>query len=148
MAVKKKRPVGRPRKVVNLELLRELASVQCTDTEIAASLHINIDTLHDNYSDIIQEYREAGKQSLRRAQWKKAVEDGNPTMLIWCGKFHLGQKEEINFTGTETDVRTLLEKWEVTAKKKSAFQREKERREREETGESSVTHEESSLPKA
>jgi hypothetical protein len=135
MAAKKKRPVGRPHKVINIQELKDLASVQCTNTEIAAALHINIDTLHDNYSDLIKEYREAGKQSLRRAQWKKAVEDGNPTMLIWCGKFHLDQKEEINFTGTETDVRTLLEKWEVTAKKKTHFQLMQEKKKAEEAGE-------------
>ena len=118
MVVKKKRPMGRPRKIVgvDLEKLKDLCSIQCTNTEIAAIMHVDMDTLTNTYSEIIREAREAGKQSLRRAQWKKAVEDGNPTMLIWCGKFHLGQKEEISFTGTETDVRTLLEKWEVTAK--------------------------------
>jgi hypothetical protein len=88
--------------------------------EIAAVMKCSVDTLENRYSEVIKIGREEGKQSLRRAQWKKALE-GNPAMLIWLGKFYLGQKEEINFTSSEPDVRALLEKWEVTAKKKSDF---------------------------
>lgn len=133
--MKKKNLGGRPKTEINLKELKDLASVQCTDNEIAAVMGVSVDTLARRYADVIKRARESGKQSLRRAQWKKAVEDGNPTMLIWCGKFHLGQKEEINFTGTETDVRTLLEKWEVTAKKKTHFQLMQDRKKAEEAGE-------------
>ena len=59
--------------------------------------------------------------SLRRAQWNKAVKEGNPALLIWLGKFYLSQKEELSFSSSEPDVRALLEKWEVTAKKKADF---------------------------
>lgn len=33
-------------------------------------------------------------QELRTAQYKTAVEDRNPTMLIWMGKQYLGQKDK------------------------------------------------------
>ena len=112
---------GRPKKELDAEQIRELASIQCTDSEIAAVMRVHVDTIRDNYSTIIKEGREDGKKSLRRAQFKKALE-GNPAMLIWLGKFYLGQKEEINFTSSEPDVRALLEKWEVTAKKKGSYQ--------------------------
>jgi hypothetical protein len=110
---------GRPKKELDVDILRELANIQCTDTEIAAVMRCDVATLK-NFSEIIKEGRDEGKTSLRRAQFKKALE-GNPAMLIWLGKFYLGQKEEINFTSSEPDVRALLEKWEVTAKKKSDF---------------------------
>ena len=113
-------PAGRPRKELDEEQIKELASIQCTDTEIAAVMRCSVDTLSRNYADLIQEGREHGKSSLRRAQFKKALE-GNPAMLIWLGKFYLGQKEEITFTSSEPEVRQLLERWEVTAKKKADF---------------------------
>ena len=134
MARKNKGKVDKRRKPLDEEKLKELATIQCTNIEIAAIMGVNVDTLHDNYSDLLKTAREAGHSTLRRAQWKKAVEDGNPAMLIWCGKFFLGQKEEINFTGTQTDVRTLLERWEVTAKKKSFHQIRREKEEREKNG--------------
>jgi len=113
-------PAGRPKKELDAEQIKELALIQCTDSEIAAVMRVNVDTIRDNYSAIIKEGREHGKSSLRRAQFKKALE-GNPAMLIWLGKFYLGQKEEITFTSSEPEVRQLLERWEVTAKKKADF---------------------------
>jgi len=112
--------MGRPKKELDEEQIRELASIQCTNGEIAAVMRCNVDTLHDRFSDVIKDAREAGKTSLRRAQFKKAME-GNPALLIWLGKFYLGQKEEINFTSNEPDVKALLEKWDITVKKKSDF---------------------------
>jgi hypothetical protein len=83
-------------------------------------MRVSVDTITRNYAEMIKEGREHGKSSLRRAQYKLAL-TGNAQMLIWLGRFYLGQKEEINFTSSEPDVRALLEKWEVSAKKKSEF---------------------------
>ena len=116
----KARPVGRPKKELDVEQIRELATIQCTDGEIAAVMRVSVDTITRNYAEMIKEGREHGKSSLRRAQYKLALA-GNAQMLIWLGRFYLGQKEEINFTSSEPDVRALLEKWEVSAKKKSEF---------------------------
>lgn len=116
----KARPVGRPKKELDVEQIRELAMIQCTDGEIAAVMRVSVDTITRNYAEMIKEGRENGKSSLRRAQYKLAL-TGNAQMLIWLGRFYLGQKEEINFTSSEPDVRALLEKWEVSAKKKSEF---------------------------
>ena len=116
----KARPVGRPKKELDVEQIRELATIQCTDGEIAAVMRVSVDTITRTYAEMIKEGREHGKSSLRRAQYKLALA-GNAQMLIWLGRFYLGQKEEINFTSSEPDVRALLEKWEVSAKKKSEF---------------------------
>lgn len=110
------------KKKLDKKLIVELAHIQCTNSEIAAIVGCNIDTLHDRFSEVIAQAREAGHESLRRAQWKKAVHEGNPSLLMWLGRFYLKQREEMTFTSTEPEVRALLEKWEVVATKKSFSQ--------------------------
>jgi len=110
------------RHLIDPEIVRELASIQCTMGEIAAVVRCSVDTLERNFAEIIKSGREVGKESLRRAQWKKAVQEGNPALLIWLGRFYLQQREEMTFNSTEPEVRALLEKWNVVATKKSSFQ--------------------------
>jgi transposase-like protein len=91
---------GRPRFDFSdkIRLVRNLASIQCTDEEIAAGIGCSQDTLargrkRDQELDAaIIEGRANGRMSLRRAQYQKAM-DGNPAMLIWLGKQVLGQRE-------------------------------------------------------
>ncbi len=85
---------------LDYETIRKLASIGCTDREIAAV----IDYTHEwvckrkkkdaELAAAIEKGREAGKASLRRVQWQKAQE-GNPTMLIWLGKQMLGQRDRV-----------------------------------------------------
>lgn len=112
-----KRKRGRPKKQLDVRLLFELAKIQCTNPEICAVMRISPNVLYDDrYIEIVKSGRESGKMSLRRAQWRKAVEEGNPQMLIFLGKFYLGQKEELILNSTEPEVRELLRKWDITAK--------------------------------
>ena len=91
---------GRPRFKFSdkLSLVRKLASIQCTDEEIAAGIGCSQDTLargrkrEPDLDAAILEGRANGRMSLRRAQYQKAM-DGNPAMLIWLGKQVLGQRE-------------------------------------------------------
>lgn len=89
-------PAGRPRKQLNENQIFELASIHCTDNEMAAVLDCDVDTLRDNYSAIIQKGRETGKMSLRRAQFKIALSNDKNAlgMLIWLGKQLLEQHEK------------------------------------------------------
>lgn len=88
--------------------VRDLAMIQCTMGEIAACCRCSVDTLERHFADVIKEGYELGKESLRRAQVKKAME-GNPTMLIWCGKHILKQREVIEIDSNKiTDVQTVL----------------------------------------
>lgn len=114
--------MARPKIELDKRQIKELAKIQCTMTEVAAVMGCSVDTLERNYAEIIKIGRECGKESLRKAQWKKAVVEGHPSMLIWLGKFYLGQKEEFALTSSEPEVRQLLEKWDVTAKKKCNYQ--------------------------
>ena len=94
---------GRPRFDFSdkLPLVRKLASIQCTDEEIAAGIGCSQDTLargrkrEPDLDAAILEGRANGRMSLRRAQYQRAM-DGNPAMLIWLGKQILGQRERVD----------------------------------------------------
>jgi len=90
-----KNPVGRPRFVIDMETVRKLASIQCTQEEIAAFLGCSVDTLQRNeeFCGVYKKAIESGKSSLRRLQWK-AAEKGNTSMLIWLGKQYLAQRDQ------------------------------------------------------
>lgn len=113
-----KHPGGRPRMELDERQIRELASIQCTLGEIASVMGCHVDTIRDRFSTIINEAREGGKSSLRRAQWNKAVKDGNPSMLIWLGKHYLDQNDEIKLSATqEPEVKKLMNKLEWLGRK-------------------------------
>lgn len=84
---------GRPKLELNEQDIENLASIQCTDEEIAAVLGCSSDTLTRNYAEALQRGKAKGRASLRRRQWK-ASQDGNATLLIWLGKQILGQRDQ------------------------------------------------------
>jgi len=92
----KKKANGRPKKVIDYELVERLSMIQCTQEEIAGSLKISVRTLQRNekFCRIYKNGIENGKKSLRRMQWDAAGK-GNTTMLIWLGKQYLGQREPV-----------------------------------------------------
>ncbi len=114
---------GRPQKEINWDTFEQLCKIQCTQSEIASVLCLNVDTVHDRavkhykmpYSEIFKRFSEDGKSSLRRAQFKAAL-GGNVTMLIWLGKIVLGQRdvdiEEANkkTVGVLQNIRELITK--------------------------------------
>lgn len=102
MATEAKRGRGRPRKQLDEKLIFELAMIGCTRREIATIVGCNVDTLCDNFSDVLQKGDDEGRRSLRRMQWK-AAEEGNVTAQIWLGKNRLGQSDKIE-SKNETTV--------------------------------------------
>jgi hypothetical protein len=102
---------GRKRLELDERQIQSLAEIQCTMVEIASVMGCSVDTLERRYAGVIKNGRESGKSSLRRMQYKKAME-GNPTMLIWLGKHYLEQKEEVRLSTNEPEVRRLLNQWE------------------------------------
>ena len=113
---------GRPKMILSeagVETIKSLASIQCTDEEIASVLGCSVDLLtNKNNRDVFTEAKEAGqysgKASLRRMQFKTA-EAGNATMQIWLGKQYLGQKDEQELAISNTDAQNqfaeVLEIW-------------------------------------
>jgi hypothetical protein len=90
---------GRPRAEINIEQVKTLAGLNCTEQEIAAVLGITHRTWirHKKQDPELEEMVEQGKltgnASLRRTQWQTAM-DGNVTMQIWLGKNRLGQSDK------------------------------------------------------
>lgn len=91
--------VAPTRVAIDLETLKDAASIGCTYDEISVLLHISPSTF-DRYvrdsqlvRDALEEGRAMGRGKLRRMQWHEA-EKGNPTMLIWLGKQLLGQRDK------------------------------------------------------
>ena len=118
--------MGRPRKDIDWKQFEELCKIQCTEEEICSVLGICVDTLNlrceeqygegNTFSKVFAEKRQDGKSSLRRAQWKSAIEGNNTAMQIFLGKNMLGQadKQEIdtNASGSiEVVFSSDLEKW-------------------------------------
>ena len=95
---------GRPRIIVDLEILKNLASIGCPTYEIASVMGVSARTLKRNYADIIEQFREKGKASLRKKMWDKAVKKDNTNMQIWLSKNYLGMKDR---TQTESVVEPL-----------------------------------------
>lgn len=95
--------VGRPRNEYTPDQERaveQAARVNCTYEEIADISGIPIGTLHRHFGTTIERIRNDSKESLRRAQFKAAIE-GNPTMLIWLGKQWLKQKDKHEYSGPD-----------------------------------------------
>ena len=100
----KRQGAGRPKIVVDIEILKNLASIGCPDYEIASVLNISAKTLKRNYADIVEQFKEKGKATLRKKMWDKAVKKDNTHMQIWLSKNYLGMKDR---TQTETVVEPL-----------------------------------------
>ena len=101
--------------VIDWKEFEKLCWFQCTEQEIADWFGCGMDTLESRikeyyngltFSEVFRQKKGTGKISLRRAQFQKAVKDGNVTMQIWLGKQMLGQKDkqEIEHTVIGIDV--------------------------------------------
>lgn len=105
---KKSKKVGRPLFdfTGKIDVIRQLASIQCTDEEIAAAVGCSQDTLargrkrDADLDEAILTGRANGRMSLRRAQYKRAM-GGNAAMLIWLGKQVLGQKDNVDISSSD-----------------------------------------------
>ena len=93
--------------------LEDMAQIHCTGEEMASIIGVDYDTLNArirekyecSFSDWYKIHSDGGKMCLRRAQFKKAVKDGNVPMLIWLGKQWLGQTDKIeNESGTQITI--------------------------------------------
>ena len=84
---------GRKKFQIDETQLRKLATMQATYKELGAFFECNPDTIENHYRHVIDECRENGKLSLRRAQFRKAIDDGDGKMMIWLGKQYLKQKD-------------------------------------------------------
>ena len=99
---------GRPKIQIDYDAVRKLSNIQCTQEEIASFLGISVRTLQrdEEFCRVYKIGQDNGKMSLRRMQWKLA--EKNPSMAIWLGKQHLGQKDNIDVNGEQTARVTIV----------------------------------------
>lgn len=90
--------MARPKKDIDPKQVEALASILCTDEEIADVLKCSSDTLTRRFRAELDQGRNMGRASLRRQQWEQA-KHGNATMLVWLGKQWLGQRDK-----TDTEI--------------------------------------------
>lgn len=95
--------VGRNKVPVCPDEVETLASVGCTDRDIARHFGIKEDTLRRSFADYLAKGRHQLQLRLRQKQLQVALE-GNVVMLIFLGKVYLQQNE--NGLGTD-EVRAL-----------------------------------------
>lgn len=90
-----------------LELIASHARIQCTDVEFAAALQVSLDYWKAFKADFpevqqaIDNNRGTGKISLRRKQWKMALEDGHWGAIQHLSKHALGEHDkaaDVNIT--------------------------------------------------
>ena len=108
---------GRPKKEIDYNLVADLASIQCTQQEIANILDISVRTLQkdEQFLRIYKKGMEFGKKSLRREMYKKAM-NGNVTMLIWLSKQYLGMREPKQEINLDTNREVIEQIQELTDK--------------------------------
>lgn len=97
---------GRPPKQIDLNQVKQLAALQCTDSEICSVLGVSQDTFarrkaDPEFAQAIVDGKEMGKVSLRRMQWNMAK--GNATLLIWLGKNYLNQRDSFDDESRDKD---------------------------------------------
>ena len=94
---------GRPRKPIKLsgEQIEQLASIGCTDEEIANLADVSELTLRRYFQPQLKKGRSMLRVRLRRQQIKMALDDNNVTMAIWLGKQYLGQRDRHEVSGDE-----------------------------------------------
>ena len=107
-----------PRKEIDYVVVEKLASIQCTQEEIANFLEMSVRTLQrdEEFCRIYKKGQDNGKMSLRRYQFKLA--EKNTAMAIFLGKQYLGQRDVIETDNTHeiSKVEELLSKIEKEAK--------------------------------
>jgi hypothetical protein len=97
---------------INLGDLEKLASMQCTDEEIAAWFGVSTRTIERRrksrvFADVIERGKAKGRISLRRSQLK-ILDQGSAVMGIFLGKNYLNQADSMDGSGGGTNVLIVL----------------------------------------
>lgn len=98
---------GRPPLKLCKKDVHDLAQVGLTDEEISNILDCSPDTLTRRFSGSLIKGRGDLRQSLKRVQIAKALA-GDNTMLIWCGKQYMGQRDSRQEVEHKGDVAILV----------------------------------------
>jgi hypothetical protein len=103
------------RAAIDPDQVYELAKIHCTLKEMASILFTSVSVLETHFSDIIEMGLDEGNKSLRRAQYDRALA-GSVPLLIWLGRIWLHQREEVNISSVEPEVKALMRKFDSLAR--------------------------------
>jgi hypothetical protein len=99
---------------IDLNLIRQLAMLQCSKAEIASILGIGIGAV-EQFEETWQEFADAldqgyaeTKRNIRRVQLDMAL-SGSVPMLIWLGKQYLGQSDQ-HKVESKTEINITVQK--------------------------------------
>jgi hypothetical protein len=109
---KQKGKAGRPKIVIDWDLVQKLSHIQCTQAEIATAVGVSVDTLHRHpeFAEAHKRGAEGGRKSIRRMQFESATK-GSIAMQIWLGKQYLGQRDNLDQrVNTELQIRADFSK--------------------------------------
>ena len=101
--------VGRPKAEVDVEILKNLASIGCPPYEIASVMNVSARTLKRNFAEIIDQYKERGKASLRKKMFYKAEKKDNTMMQIFLSKYYLGMSDKVQQTNVTEPLPLIID---------------------------------------
>jgi len=97
---KPKKPIGRPRIELDPKQAKIFGYFRATYDTMAEQIGCHVDTIRAAMQDEDSEFSKAYKNGfssmkmkLSEAQVKTAIEEHNPTLLVWLGKQYLDQKD-------------------------------------------------------
>ena len=97
---KAKKPVGRPRIELDPKQAKIFGYFRATYDTMAEQIGCHVDTIRaamqKEDSEFFKAYKKGFsgmKMKLSEAQVKTAIEEHNPTLLVWLGKQYLNQKD-------------------------------------------------------
>lgn len=126
MARRRSKPkIGRPPKEFSKATFEALCGLQCTEEEIASAFDTSVKTLSNwckrtygqNYQECYKRFRNNGKISLRRKQWRLA--DKNASMAVFLGKNYLDQKDTVDASVTMSTDETANMMGDYFARRKA-----------------------------
>lgn len=105
--------MARPKKNIDVDLIKKLASIHCTTEEIASITGVHVRTIERRFAVVIKDARNHGRMSLKRKQFEVAL-GGNAQMLIWLGKIYLEQKDTTRLELNDEIVDTYISQKSTT----------------------------------
>jgi cytochrome c-type biogenesis protein CcmH/NrfF len=92
MSDEEQKKTSKKYKTIDRDLVFRLACIQCSDQEIAEVVGTTVTTLRKRFGKILEQGKQEGRQSLRRAMYEKAM-NGDSRLQIFLSKQYLGMRD-------------------------------------------------------
>jgi len=107
---------GRPKKQVDEQLLEKLAKLHLPDKVIADILKIHVDTLHDRFSEKIEEWQSESKGKIASVLFDEGVNKREPWALKALAQRHLGYHDKVKTETVSVNINSQLSESEIDKK--------------------------------